>query len=1564
MVDVTNQAMQTNHVVLPFSTEGYGGVATGDFLGNGKHQIVVMYYYNNATYIKFISGTHNFTQQTVSGVMDVMDFDGDGKVELVVSTGQHLTIYKFEPSTELFDLIASLNIDGGFVTSGDFNGDGISDILYQNGNYHIALGNGRTFTYVPTNLGFQHNMSNLQIYPTVLDLNNDGYDDLMTFYSVSGGDMKAIGYLCCGYYDNKVYFQNPFPAFSSPVILTSSELNDHYNFTFGDFNNDHHVDLVASKSVNSLYDGILLCEFKMEKRVPQVKKVTAGDGSFVKWRYQDIFGLFYRYASHISILPYQYNVVESMINSLGTSIQTNTHQYFFDHPTYSFKRKQRMGFLTTSSMDVNRQITDSVFYQVVTGENALSQDFIMPVFKKTYVSHQLYKSLGFQTACLTFNNNKRRFPYILKTTDTNHLNQTLITNIDLRLPTGRPIVTQKTVQNESDFYPQFSERLNYKQTTHNIPSGGFVTLADSIVKETWMDNSSIKSVQKHLFTYNNRYLPEQITTLSDGVSSSCTIQNYDHFGNGTLTTYSGDSCLSKTITTVYDNTGRFCIYQGFGSSFSIYRTFSPTTSGLLSVMNENNLNTNFTYDAFGRLLEIHYPDGNTDMVEYGWNTDSEIPNAKYYTLTHVSGRTYATERYYDLLGRNICMRENGYYSDTCFDLKGNVYRISEPYIRGTSDADKLWHDFQYDQYGRITNVIGPYTNESYQYSGYTTTVTDNLRQTVSTQITDAAGRIRYASDQGGTVTYNYTHILYNDNVATQTDITACGHNTSIISDASGNQLKITDPNAGVVTKRYNAQNQLLQQTDARGNKTRWKYDEWGRTTERKNSNSSNDSVVCTYEYDEYTAAHRGRGKLSCVKIDGAFAERFTYDTLSRLSQHTRYIDDSAYSESYAYNTYGQLSALTYPDGFATDYTYTGKGLLSQITRGGTTNLIYFAKTYNRYGKPLKCRYGNGTVTEYSYNEAGLPTRIKTGSMILDGPVKPIFELSAPALLNSIPPNFDDGIYTVDSSIQDFRYSYDNMGRLTQRIQKNNQYETFQYDNMDRLTSFTPGTLNGTFQTFSTVYDAQGNILSNTLAGIYSYGSNKPHAVTEVTPSTNFPNAISADSCETDYNVFNQPSRIAEGDVEILLEYGADNQRVKAVFKRNGDVERTRYYISANYEKEVDAAGVTTHYNYIYGATGLAAICVRRNGADSMYYVHHDHLGSYTHITDSSRQVIRALHFDPWGNVKADTNWTVFADREPGELVSDFCFDRGFTGHEHYADLNIINMNGRLYDPVIARFFSPDNFVQEPGSTQSYNRYSYCLNNPLQYVDPSGELSFNDWYIDSKRNLQWFESTSDYVEVDGEIYSRVGSVVICFSKNGQRIYGDEYGGIHYLSPLDEVVISKAKQQEALSSSEIEIGLNYPQNVVTYGSSTFSIVGYSMEQSSSTFSLTDSRGKLNIRYYESGWLGNQYVKTFPIADYAKYFERTGKTLGWIDVGYNGLLMLSTDDIKKKVVYGFDIGFDIVGIYGGGYGIALSLYYSAVIKNYPQIQKNVNKQYEDRADMMLRGYIPVGTLGFPFK
>ena len=64
--------------------------------------------------------------------------------------------------------------------------------------------------------------------------------------------------------------------------------------------------------------------------------------------------------------------------------------------------------------------------------------------------------------------------------------------------------------------------------------------------------------------------------------------------------------------------------------------------------------------------------------------------------------------------------------------------------------------------------------------------------------------------------------------------------------------------------------------------------------------------------------------------------------------------------------------------------------------------------------------------------------------------------------------------------------------------------------------------------------------------------------------------------------------------------------------------------------------------------------------------------------------------------------------------------RGFCCHEMLNDFNIINMNGRLYDPVLGRFFSPDSYVQMPENSQNFNRYSYCLNNPLKYTDPSGE----------------------------------------------------------------------------------------------------------------------------------------------------------------------------------------------------------------------------------------------------
>jgi RHS repeat-associated protein len=104
----------------------------------------------------------------------------------------------------------------------------------------------------------------------------------------------------------------------------------------------------------------------------------------------------------------------------------------------------------------------------------------------------------------------------------------------------------------------------------------------------------------------------------------------------------------------------------------------------------------------------------------------------------------------------------------------------------------------------------------------------------------------------------------------------------------------------------------------------------------------------------------------------------------------------------------------------------------------------------------------------------------------------------------------------------------------------------------------------------------------------------------------------------------------------------------------------------------------------------------------------------THVTDASGNVVNEYNFDAWGRRRNFTDWSYTVAAQ-----TDLLPDRGFTGHEYLPWFKLYNMNGRLYDPVVGRFLEPDPVVQDASSTQNLNRYSYCLNNPLKYTDPSG-----------------------------------------------------------------------------------------------------------------------------------------------------------------------------------------------------------------------------------------------------
>ena len=121
-------------------------------------------------------------------------------------------------------------------------------------------------------------------------------------------------------------------------------------------------------------------------------------------------------------------------------------------------------------------------------------------------------------------------------------------------------------------------------------------------------------------------------------------------------------------------------------------------------------------------------------------------------------------------------------------------------------------------------------------------------------------------------------------------------------------------------------------------------------------------------------------------------------------------------------------------------------------------------------------------------------------------------------------------------------------------------------------------------------------------------------------------------------------------------------------------------------------------------------------------MHRDHLGSILAISNELGYLIEKRHFDPWGNIVRYYNEYTGAKTPFGDALDEAMFlDRGYTSHEHLLSVGLINMNARLYDPVVHRFLQPDAFVQDPTNTQCYNRYGYASNNPLKYNDPSGNI---------------------------------------------------------------------------------------------------------------------------------------------------------------------------------------------------------------------------------------------------
>jgi len=150
------------------------------------------------------------------------------------------------------------------------------------------------------------------------------------------------------------------------------------------------------------------------------------------------------------------------------------------------------------------------------------------------------------------------------------------------------------------------------------------------------------------------------------------------------------------------------------------------------------------------------------------------------------------------------------------------------------------------------------------------------------------------------------------------------------------------------------------------------------------------------------------------------------------------------------------------------------------------------------------------------------------------------------------------------------------------------------------------------------------------------------------------------------------------------------------------------------------------------------------------------------LTNVSGNVVEKYAYDPWGARRNPNDWTQNDSR------TSWITNRGYTGHEHLDLFNIINMNGRVYDPLTAMFFSPDPFIQSPDNWLNYNRYSYCLNNPTMFIDPTGYQSIKQYEDGNSSPWSVFDQLS---QTERRLGISNGSIGSGGGNNGFNWYND-------------------------------------------------------------------------------------------------------------------------------------------------------------------------------------------------
>lgn len=1262
----------------------------GDYCGNGKAQLLVVCYSDNgfgfgqASYHALVDlsngdivcenvleGTHAYVESNQDGRLICVDIDSDTQTELCLATESGLRVYKHTEDdgfhfSKLFSSVPMAALTDKRVYFTDINADGYIDILNQpsgntDNNWPCRLNTGLDFVYQDIAI-CPRDTTALTMF---IDVNRDGYPDLVKLkynyfkYSLNNNGV-AFGSLSDAHETIGLGLQAILPANVMEYTAMSSFVT------------------IEKRSPAS---NVAVKAYGFTSYEPERRQLVQSRDSYGK-----LVRNTYEYLPHSSrawtespsgidaSLGYQLRVLPLYVLS-GTKgfMSEDTGAQVFLQETYAWYdgvvNTRGLGFCGFSK---NRVATSLESVYRVQANRYNPQKRGIPVSSTLYPLSEGHPPISQTT--FTFDNHSTTY---------GKLSPRLIQSVTNDNVTG--IISTTSYNYDAFDYPTLvttSKRIGtsampklIKQTTtynhSNNPTTyvlGAVASSETLTERD--GNMNTMMGDRSVYTYDTKFHPlsrKDYFVVNTTASLLKSLRwTYDTHGN-VLTEESAPYSATEYVGTsyTYDSEGRHMLTStnelGQTTTYSNFNTYGNPCL----VKDFRNRSKAISYDSWGKPTRTAYADGTVDSTATAWS------GTAVYMVTHrVTGRP-TTITHYDAMAQEVVngtQRYNGQwqYTKKYYDGKGRLSRVSLPY-RGASPT--YYTRYQYDGYDRlirITEASGRITTRS--YSG--TSVTETKDGISITRTANALGNIISVTDASGTVTY----ALRDD--GQPSSITAPGNVTTTFAyDVFGRRTNLMDPSAGSRNSAYTWNSDgssVTTETNDIGS-VATHVDKYGRITDVIRTGAG--AFDTAYNYNSY-------GLLTSIVSTNGTREDYNYDGYDRVVTFKDSAPDGKFLlKTYSYGSGSIVSGIQYisQSGVITteNYSYTNGHNTSITLTDGTT--VFSLIGENDFGQPTSATSGD-VSRSYTYTAYGYPTERK---------------LSA-------------GNVTLQKLWTTFNASTGNLTRRVNAAYTPYEEEEFLYDNLGRLT-----------KEYNRVvaYDSKGNITSKGGTGTMDYANTSaPYQTTTLNAASA---SVTRPNTQTiSYTSYDRPMALSEGGAVASFTYDSHYARKRMQVMYGTTVLQKKYYLGDCYERE-ETSSSTTERLFLGGDAYSAPMVLQRTGTGTWtaYVIGRDYMGSITHIATKTGTLVAEYSYDAWGRMRDPSSLTNYAaTSEPTLLLG-----RGYCGHEHLPAFGLINMNARLFDPVLGRFISPDPYIQAPDFSQNFNRYAYALNNPLKYGDPSGEF---------------------------------------------------------------------------------------------------------------------------------------------------------------------------------------------------------------------------------------------------